>query len=81
MNDESHPAAPSCPEPLLLTATETARLLGMSRASLWSLHSAGRIPLPRKLGKRLTRWDRRELEAWIAADCPPRIKWQAMRKQ
>ena len=63
--------------PLLLGAKATATMLGIGKSLLWSLHSAGKVPQPVKLGKR-TLWRRAELEAWMAAGCPNRDKWLAM---
>ena len=63
-------------ESLLVSATVAARLCGVSRAAWWSLHAAGRVPLPVRLGRR-TLWRRAELEAWTAAGCPPRDNWVA----
>jgi len=63
---------------LLLSATEVAALLGISRSAFYSLLSSGRIgPLPVRLG-RSVRWDKRELETWIAEKCPSRDRWLAM---
>jgi predicted DNA-binding transcriptional regulator AlpA len=62
---------------LLLSAAESAELLGMSRASFWALHASGRVPLPVRLGARMTRWRRDELLRWVEAGCPARLRWQA----
>ena len=61
---------------LLLSAAELARLLGVSRSTVWTWHSSGKIPLPVRIGG-TTRWRRREIEAWIATGCPARARWQA----
>lgn len=62
-------------EKLLLSAAEVAHLLGISRSAFYSLLSSGRIgPMPIRFG-RAVRWDRRELERWIAAKCPCRDRW------
>ncbi|MCP4712796.1 MAG: helix-turn-helix domain-containing protein [Planctomycetes bacterium] len=73
----SNEALTITPEPLLLSATETAELLGVGRSHLYSLHSAGRLPLPVRLGRRVL-WRRSELEQWIKCGCPARSKWVAM---
>jgi len=68
---------PVTPAPLLVDAREAAALCGIGR-SLWlGLHSAGRVPLPVRLGRRVL-WRREELADWIAAGCPGRDRWQAM---
>jgi len=61
-------------EKLLLSASEAARLCGVSRSLWWGLHSAGKIPLPVKLSGR-TLWRCDELRAWVAAGCPSRDRW------
>ena len=63
------------PEPMLLSAPQVAALLGMHRATLWRLHSSGKLgPLPvRTLGR--PRWRRAEIESWVRAGCPPRARW------
>jgi len=73
-------------EPLLLNAEAAARLLGISRSKLYSLHSAGQIPLPVSLGG-CVRWDRAELQAWLSARnpktglLPNRCQWLQMRME
>ena len=68
-------------EALLLSATEAAKLLGITRSHLDSLHSSGRIgPKPIKLGRR-SLWSRKEMEAWVDAGCPARVKWLGMKAQ
>ena len=65
--------------PLLLSAGASARLCGLSVATWWRLHAAGRVPMPIRLGKR-TLWRCSELTAWTGAGCPPRVRWQAQAK-
>ncbi len=55
--------------PLLLTADGVARVLAISKRSLWRLLSAGRIIRPIKLGGSV-RWREEELREWIARGCP-----------
>ncbi|MCX5654217.1 MAG: hypothetical protein NTY65_06175 [Planctomycetota bacterium] len=69
------PAAP----PLLVSAATAARLAGIGRTLWLQLHSSGRVPLPVRLGRRVL-WRREELAAWIAAGCPGRDRWQAMKE-
>lgn len=61
-----------------LSAQAVAKLLGVSTRHIWALHSSGRLPKPFKLG-RATRWDRRELERWMAAGAPPRDQWDRVK--
>lgn len=60
--------------PVVLTATEAARLFSLSRAGWWKLHNSGRVPIPIRLGRR-TLWRRKELLAWVDAGCPNREAW------
>ena len=62
---------------LLLSARELGALLGVNRSTIWTWHSSGRIPLPVKIAG-TTRWRKTEIEEWIAAGCPPRVRWQAL---
>jgi predicted DNA-binding transcriptional regulator AlpA len=66
-------------EPLLLSADETAKILGISIRLLQSLNSSGRLPLPVRLGRR-TLWAADELRAWIVAGAPSREKWVQIRR-
>ena len=74
------PAPPAAaPAPLLVDAREAAALCGIGR-SLWlGLHSAGRVPLPVRLGRRVL-WRREELAGWIAAGCPGRDVWKTLKE-
>ncbi len=64
---------------LALTPKDTAALLGISRAQLWKLHSAGKLPLPVRLGAKAPRWVADELRDWLAAGAPDRQTWQRMK--
>ena len=48
-----------------LTDKEIAQALGISRMTVWRWAKAGRLPQPRKLGIRTTRWDSGEIQAVI----------------
>ncbi|MDR1613855.1 MAG: AlpA family phage regulatory protein, partial [Planctomycetota bacterium] len=63
---------------VMVDATQAAAMMGIHRATVFKLLSAGKFPRPVKLG-RATRWVKDELLAWIAAKCPPLAKWEAMR--
>ena len=72
--------SPGRSEPaFLLSAARAAELCGISRSTWWSLHSAGLVPLPVRLGGR-TLWRRDELMEWTRADCPPRDRWEAIKR-
>lgn len=62
-------------EPLLLTTDQAARLLGIGRTSLYSMHTTDRLgPMPVRLGRRIL-WRHEELKRWVDAGCPPRRQW------
>lgn len=66
--------------PLLLSVKDAAKLLGISPSSFRKLHNSGRLgPLPIRLSIKLL-FSRRELVAWIKADCPARVQWQAIKQ-
>jgi predicted DNA-binding transcriptional regulator AlpA len=71
---------PLAVEALQVPDTVAARLAGVSRATWWRLHAAAKTPAAVKLGRKRL-WNRAELEAWIAAKCPGRREWEAMRSQ
>ena len=60
--------------PLLVDAIGAARLLGISRTTLYALVSSARAPAGCRLGK-CRRWSVLELSAWSAAACPPLSRW------
>ena len=62
---------------LLLDAAAAARLLGISRSTLYCLDERGGIPRGVHLG-RMRRWRREELLAWVRAGCPPRVRWEQL---
>ena len=66
-------------EQLAYSAKDAAELLGISRAQLWQLHSAGKLPLPVRLGTTAPLWRVDELRAWLAAGAPDRATWQRIR--
>lgn len=67
------------PPRLALSAMDAARLLGISRAQFWKLHSAGKLPLPIYLGSKAPRWRLEELREWLAAGATDRQSWQMMK--
>lgn len=56
-------------EPALLTASQVARMLQISKRTLWRLRSAHDLPAPIHLGATV-RWRANEIRNWIAAGCP-----------
>jgi predicted DNA-binding transcriptional regulator AlpA len=67
------------PDKLLLSAEETAMMIGVHRTHIYALHNSGRLPLPVRLGRR-TLWRAEELRDWTQAGCPDRRKWLAMQE-
>lgn len=65
-------------QPLLVDVNEAARLLSVSRTTIFKLINADQFLPPIRLGRAL-RWNFRELEAWVDANCPPRHRWEAQR--
>ena len=53
----------------LLDVHAVAQLLSCSTRHVYRLADSGQMPRPRKLGA-LVRWDRQELEKWLADGCP-----------
>ena len=52
----------------LLDVNAVARFLSCSARHVYRLADSGRMPRPQKLGA-LVRWDRIELEKWLADGC------------
>lgn len=75
-HEATHTTKPAT-SPMLLDAREAARVCGVSRSHFLAMHSAGKVPLPVRLGRR-TLWRGAELAAWIEADCPARDRWLTM---
>lgn len=76
--EDSSRMAESPVSPLLLDARAAAKICGVSRSHFLAMHSAGRIPLPVRLGRRVL-WRAAELTVWIEAGCPSRDRWQSIR--
>lgn len=68
MNDNLR--QPTGAERLLLTAAESAELLGISHDHLRRMADSGAAPRPVHIG-RAVRWRRSDLEAWIEDGCQP----------
>jgi excisionase family DNA binding protein len=58
-----------------LNANQLANVLNLSRATIYRLLAAGRLPRGQRLN-RCRRWSRREIEAWMAGGCAPAEKWE-----
>jgi predicted DNA-binding transcriptional regulator AlpA len=69
-------------EPEQVSATQAARMAGVSQATWWRLHAAGKVPRPNKLGGR-TLWQvngHNGLREWIRQGCPARAEFEARQK-
>jgi predicted DNA-binding transcriptional regulator AlpA len=73
------PNVPVASHTLLLAARQAAALCGVSLATWHRMASAGRCPAPLRLSTGCVRWRRDELEGWVAAGCPNRQTWEALR--
>lgn len=60
----------------VVTATQAARLLGMSRSTFYSLDRDGLIPAGVQFASLGRRWRVDELRAWEAAGFPDRDSWR-----
>ena len=56
---------PVAPNPNFMVQAEVLAAVSMSRSSLYLYISRGEFPKPKKIGKRMARWSRQEVEAWI----------------
>jgi excisionase family DNA binding protein len=65
-------------ESILIDAKEAAALCGVSVSTWYNLLASGKVPKPVRLG-RSVKWRREELLAWVAAGCPARSAWEAMK--
>jgi predicted DNA-binding transcriptional regulator AlpA len=67
---------------MLIRAGRLWQLLDISAATGWRWHAIGRLLRPINFGgsgRTTLRWRLAEVEEWIAAGCPPRDQWEAMR--
>ena len=65
----SQDSGPAVDPPFLVPASEVARLLGISKRTLWRLLCVGKLPAPVRLGNNV-RWRLTEVEQWISRGCP-----------
>lgn len=66
--------------PLLVSAADAAKLLGIASSTLYKLNACGRVPRHVRLGRR-TLWRVAKLEDWVNAGCPARERWEVDREQ
>jgi predicted DNA-binding transcriptional regulator AlpA len=68
-------------EALLIDDRAAAALASVSRSTWHVLRAAGRVPPCVRLGigrRKIVRWRRAEIVAWIDAGCPDSQVWAAM---
>ena len=65
--------------PLLVGANGVARMLDCGLRTIRSMDSAGKLPMPIRLGGRVL-WSVDELKDWIRAGCPDRAAWAHIRR-
>jgi predicted DNA-binding transcriptional regulator AlpA len=70
--------AKSC-EVLLLDAHHAAAVCGTSTRTWRTWDVAGKIPAPIRIGRR-TFWRTDDVRNWVAAGCPDRLTWEALRE-
>ena len=59
-------------QPLVYDVKGLAGVLAVSVRHLWRMVSAGSIPQPVRIGKKLKRWPVEEIRAWLRAGSPAR---------
>ena len=62
---------PSLVPSVLIDAAELARMLSVSKPTIWRWLSEGRLLEPIRLTAQCLRWRRDAVLAWIDAGCPP----------
>ena len=67
------------PAPLLLALDEAASLCHVCFDEWWEANEKGLVPRPVRFCGR-DYWVAEELREWTAAGCPPRARWERMRK-
>lgn len=64
---------------LAVDARRLAAMLGLSLRTIRRLDSSARLPRPIRIGSAV-RWRCGEIEAWVAAGCPDRERWEAEKR-
>ncbi len=74
------PAPTHHTEQLAVGAKQLGTMLGLSERTIRQLDAGGKLPRPVKIGARSVRWPVDEVRDWLAAGCPDRPSWEAIRK-
>jgi predicted DNA-binding transcriptional regulator AlpA len=78
------PIRPEAAQPgqRLITGKEARQLVRLSSATWSRYQSAGKLPAPAaRLSKRKVLYSEAEMQAWMAAGCPPREVWERMKPE
>ena len=67
--------------PLLVDATEAARLLGIGRSLFYQLVSSGRFGPQKIVFNSKKMYSVEEISSWIRASCPAKERWIEIRKE
>ena len=91
MNRTQRPTDPATPPagtagvanaPMLtVTARQLAIMLNVSERTIRMMDSTGTLPRPVRIGGRSVRWRVREIESWLEADSPDRLRWEALQAE
>ena len=68
----------SVPDRLLLSSEELSSVLSISRATLWRLLAAGKLPLPLRPSPGIVRWKADEIRHWVESGMPDLKTWAAL---
>ncbi|MBW8042462.1 MAG: helix-turn-helix domain-containing protein [Planctomycetes bacterium] len=63
----------------LLTIPQVARKLLCAESMVRQWDNKGLLPIPIRIGGKI-QWRKKEIEDWIAVDCPAREKWEQIKK-
>ncbi len=63
----------------LMNASELADFLGISKRTVRTWGTTGKLPQSIRIGDRAVRWSRDECEEWVKAGAPEREAWEAMK--
>ena len=58
------------PDTALVDSAELAALMGVATSTVKRWSRNGDMPQGRRVGPRLLKWNRKEIEAWIKEGCP-----------
>ena len=61
---------PSLTPSVLIDAAELARMLSVSKPTIWRMREDGKLPLAIALTSQCIRWRRDAVLSWIDAGCP-----------